>query len=311
MRLPLPPVAQIEPVGPAAAPVLISWAAFRDLLDAQPGLKELQLQGAGDPFAHPRFFDMVTYAAARGVEVTTTSRLLALSEARVEECVASGLRRLDVAPPASSAADCDYLASGSKLRRALRNLRRLATARSRKGVHLPEIRVVLILQRRHLGALEELVRLVRAHGADALVFQHLWHDVSPARRFVEAESLLREDPARLASFFEQAQKVGLELALPRSRSYSGPCEQPWRRLHIGPRGEALPCAKLKTAQRLDLGNMRADGVVRVWNNVAYREFRRRLASDEPPSVCRSCLIYSVKRPGARALPAAPAAAALP
>ena len=37
--------------------------------------------------------------------------------------------------------------------------------------------------------------------------------------------------------------------------------------------------------------MRRDGVVRVWNNDAYREFRERLASSNPPQLCRNCGLY--------------------
>jgi len=300
-QLALPSTAQLEPVGPQSAPMLMSFAAFRDLLAAQPGLQELQLQGAGDPLAHPRFFDMVAYAAARGLEVTTTSPLLRLSDTRLEECLASGLARLDVAPT-----DWDYLGRGSKLRRALANLRRLALARRDRK---PQLRVILMLQRRHLEALPELVRLVRAHGADALVFQHLWHDVSPARRFVEAQSLVNQEcEPHFAKARAAAQEVGLELALPRARSHAGPCEQPWRRIHIGASADALPCAKLKTAQRLTLGNARRAGVAAVWNGEAFREFRRRLASGDLPPVCRRCGIYSTTPRAAGAPRAAPAAA---
>lgn len=303
-QLALPSTAQLEPVGPDRAPPLMSFAAFRELLAAQPQLDELQLQGAGDPLAHPRFFDMVAYAAARGIEVTTTSPLLRLSAARREQCLTSGLARLDVAP-----ADCDYLARGSKLRRALANVRRLASARNGRR---PEVRVILMLQRRHLPVLAELVRVVRVHGADALVFQHLWHDVSPARRFVDAESVLNEDcEAYFDSARAAAEELGLVLALPRTRSHSGPCEQPWRRIHIGATGDALPCAKLKTRQRVTLGNMRRDGVAAVWNGEAFREFRSRLAAGDLPPVCRRCGIYSTKPRGAGALRAAPAAAPRP
>ena len=304
-QLALPSAAQLEPVGAEKAPPLMSFAAFRDLLAAQPQLKELQLQGAGDPLAHPRFFDMVAYAVAKGLQVTSTSPLLRLSDARIEDCLTSGLARLDVAPGAATAAECDYLARGSKLRRALGNMRRLVSAR--KGRARPEIRVILMLQRRHLGVLPELVRLVAAHGADALVFQHLWHDVSPARRFVERESVLGED---CEPHFEPAREVGLTLALPRERSHAGPCEQPWRRIHIGATGDALPCAKLKTAQRLTLGNMRRNGVAAVWNGAAFEEFRRKLGAGDLPPVCRRCGIYST-RPRAAAAPLAAPAEALP
>jgi radical SAM protein with 4Fe4S-binding SPASM domain len=279
----------------------MSFDAFCALLAEQPGLKQLQLQGAGEPLAHPRFFDMVAYAAARGIEVTTSTSLLTISEARIEECVASGLRRIDVAPGAADPSDCDYLKPGSKLRRALHNAQRLVEAKNRHGARHPQIRVVLMLLRRNLDQLAELVRLAREHGADSVVFQHLWHDVSATRRFVEAESLLKADAAKMESYFRQAQaladELGIVLLLPRARgpadarSFPARCDRPWRGIHVGASGEALPCARLKTPQRLNLGNMRRDGVVRVWNSDAYREFRERLASDDPPDVCRGCAVY--------------------
>jgi radical SAM protein with 4Fe4S-binding SPASM domain len=236
---------------------------------------------------------MVANAAGRGIEVTTATSLLTISEARIEECVASGLRRIDVAPGASDPSDCDYLRPGSKLRRALRNAQRLAEAKKRHGAKHPEIRVVLMLLRRHLGALAELVRLAGEHGAESVVFQHLWHDVSVTRRFVEAESLLKEKLD-----FKEAQAIadelGIVLVLPgarRAADFPARCDRPWRGIHVGASGEALPCARLKTPQRLNLGNMRRDGVVRVWNSDAYREFRERLASADPPDICRGCAVY--------------------
>lgn len=283
---PLPPSAQIEPVGPAKAPALMSFEAFRALLAEQPRLEELQLQGAGEPLAHPRLFDMIAYAVSRGIDVVTGSSLLTISDARIEECVTSGLRRIDVAPGAAHPSDCDYLRPGSKLRRALANVRRLVEARkAARRVH-PEIRIVLMLLRSNLQRMPELIRLAREHGADSVAFQHLWHDVCPARRFVEAESLLGEE-LDLRQAQASAAGLGVALELPLVRR----CDLPWRNVTIGASGEALPCPRAKTRERLNLGSMRRDGVVRVWNNDAYREFRERLASDAPPQLCRRCSVY--------------------
>jgi radical SAM protein with 4Fe4S-binding SPASM domain len=289
VELPLPGSAHIEPVGPAKAPALLSVEAFRALLDQQPGLKALELQGAGEPLAHPRLFDMIANAVSRGIDVTTRTRLLTLSDERIEECIASGLRRIDVAPGAVHPSDCDYLRPGSKLRRALANVRRLAAARSNA---FPEIRVVLMLLKSNRERLPELIRLARAHGADAIALEHLWHDQCPARRFVEAESLLKEKPA-LDDARALAVQLGIRLDMPRARR----CERPWRRIHIGAWGEALPCPQARTAQRRTLGNARRDGIVSVWNNDAYRTFRERLASDTPPELCRNCSLYESRPTG--------------
>lgn len=283
LELALPRAAQMEPVGPARAPALMNYEAFRALLDAQPGLKFLDLQGAGEALAHPRLFDMIAYAVSRGIDVATSSSLLTLSDARIEQCIASGLARIDVDPGAAHPSDCDYLRNGSKLRRALKNVRRLASARH--GAR-PEIRVVLMLLRSHLPSLAELVRLARVHGADALVFRHLWHDACPARRFVEAESLLHEN-VDFSAAEQAARAFGIALGLPQP----GRCDRPWRRLHVGASGEALPCHQARTAQRRTLGNFRREGVVQVWNNEAFRELREQLASGQLPALCRTCSLH--------------------
>ncbi len=48
----------------------MKFETFTRIVDQFVGLRELHLQGLGEPMMHPRFFDMVTYAAEQGVEVT-------------------------------------------------------------------------------------------------------------------------------------------------------------------------------------------------------------------------------------------------
>ena len=87
---PLPSFVQIEPVGqcnlrcrmcPIAyrnegeRPAFMPLETFCRLIEQFPALRELQLQGMGEPFLHPRFLDMVRFAAARGIEVSTNTNL--------------------------------------------------------------------------------------------------------------------------------------------------------------------------------------------------------------------------------------------
>jgi hypothetical protein len=46
-----------------------------------------------------------------------------------------------------------------------------------------------------------------------------------------------------------------------------------------------------TPDRVNFGSMAQNSVVRVWNSDAYRRFRERLASDDPPDICRGCAVY--------------------
>jgi hypothetical protein len=47
-----------------------------------------------------------------------------------------------------------------------------------------------------------------------------------------------------------------------------------------------------TPDRINFGNAATDGVVPIWEGPAYRAFRDRLDSDDPPDICRSCAVHN-------------------
>ena len=117
----LPKYLQIEPVGqcnlrcqmcpiqfrkdgpPYGPPAFMAFDTFTRLIDQLPTLEELHLQGLGEPMMHPRFFDMVAYAARKGIQVTTNSNLTLLNPARAERCVTSGLAEVHASLDGASA----------------------------------------------------------------------------------------------------------------------------------------------------------------------------------------------------------------
>jgi radical SAM protein with 4Fe4S-binding SPASM domain len=327
----LPRFVQIEPVGqcnlrcrmcpiqfrsdgtPDHPPAFMSFDTFCSLLDQFPRVTELHLQGMGEPLLHPRFFDMVSYAAARGIEVSTNSNLTVLSERRAEECVRSGLRRMHVSLDGASAETYQYIRVRAKFDRVLRNIRRLTEARARLNSGLPDVQLVAVAMRRNLAELPELVRLARDLQVDVLSVQHLCHDFAeaslpgkykPMRAFVDAETLLHEDPARIEHYFAQARAVAEELQVtlrlptihrrthaPGTRGRSR-CDWPWRGAYLSYAGDAMPCCMVATPDRINFGNMAHESVAEVWSSGEYRAFREKLDSGEAPEICRSCAVYN-------------------
>jgi radical SAM protein with 4Fe4S-binding SPASM domain len=323
MKTALPRFVQIEPVGqcnlacrmcpvvmrgdggPGKPPAFMPFETYCRLVDEFQGATELQLQGLGEPLLHPRFFDMVAYAVSRGLEVSTNTNLTALSRRRAEECVKSGLARLHISLDAADAAAYEYIRIGSRYERVVRNLELLLEARRRLDAARPEIRLVAVLMRRNLDELPGLVRFAHQTGIAALSVQHLAHDFTEAtlppkyasmREFVDAETLTGEDPARIERVFaatrELAVQLGIELRLPRIQQQGARgCDWPWRGAYVAYSGEAMPCCMVATPDRVNFGNMASDGVAAVWDNAHYNAFRERLASEEPPEICRGCSLY--------------------
>ncbi|MBV9354392.1 MAG: SPASM domain-containing protein [Chloroflexi bacterium] len=329
--MPLPGYLQLEPVGqcnlrcqmcpipfredgpPHGPPAFMAWGTFTRILDQLPELRELHLQGLGEPMMHPCFFDMVEYAAARGVTVSTNSNLTLLSSARARRCVASGLEWLHVSIDARSPELYAAIRRRSRLDRVLTNLRGLLQARRELGTNRPHLRMVSVVMRQNLAELPDLVELAAEYGFDALFVQHLCHDFGedslptryrPMREFVDRQTLLNEDLDRIERYFEAARQrarvVGVELRLPRARPRPTAsdatgrqrCSWPWTGGYVSYQGRAMPCCMIATPDRLTLGDVGSASFAEVWDSDAYRDFRDRLASPTPPSICSSCAVYN-------------------
>ncbi|MBV8033176.1 MAG: SPASM domain-containing protein [Betaproteobacteria bacterium] len=322
----LPRCAQIEPVGRPTpsfrrsaialrvdglrnAPAgLLSFDAFCRLVDQLPELEELRLQGGGDPLAHPRFFDMVRYAARRGARVSTTTRLQRFSQARAEECVASGLQCIHVPLDGAGTREYDFSRRGPRYERMLRHLRFLAQARRAKRSLWPQVTLGAVLMRRTVAGIPGIVRLAHEHGADSVVVQRLAEFVESnglsashrrIRQFLEAEALTDADVENASASFAEARavanelNVGLQLPELAHAGTAAPhvCPWPWEGLYVTASGEAKSCfvaAGERTQPQRALGNVLRQGVAAVWSGEAYRELRERHLAGELPVPCSGC-----------------------
>ena len=294
------------PHGPLA---FMPFDRFVALLDQFPGLRELHLQGLGEPTMHPRFFDMISHATQRGFRVSTNSNLTLWSERRARQCAESGLAELSVSLDAADPAIYERIRRGAHFGKVLRNLRRVMAARAAARSQM-DVRIVMVLMKQNLRDLPALVRLAADEGVMRVFVQHLCHDFAegtlpaeykPIRSFVHDETLSGMSGAAIDAAFAEARAIaaasGVELRLPRLSGAPAPrpqpprCDWPWRGAYISYRGDAMPCCMVGTPDRASFGNMIEDGVHAVWHNAAYQDFRARLASPSPPAICRSCSLY--------------------
>jgi MoaA/NifB/PqqE/SkfB family radical SAM enzyme len=291
----------------------MDFDAFTRLVDQFDTLQELHLQGLGEPMMHPRFFDMVAYAANKGVRVSINTNLTLLNARRAELCVTSGLDRIHVSIDGATAETYERIRVRSHLDRVVRNLGLLQDARALHGSDRPAVRMVTVLMRQNLHELPDLVRFAHEWNMEGLFVQHLCHDFGesslpahyrPMRDFVQEQTLLEEDLTRVEHWFAAARstaaELGVDLRLPRSRPRVHPpgtpgrqrCSWPWTGAYVSYQGFAMPCCMISTPDRLNFGNMAEEGVAAVWNAPDFDAFRDRLASDEPPEICRSCAVYT-------------------
>ena len=326
----LPTYVQIEPVGqcnlrcqmcsiqfrrdgpPYGPPAFMRFETFTSIIDQFPDLEELHLQGLGEPMMHPHFFDMVEYAAGRGIQVSTNSNLTLLNEKRAERCVASGLDSLHISLDAATAETYESIRVRAHFDRVVGNIERIVEARRRSGSEKPQLRMVMVIMRQNLQELPDIVRFAHRWSIESIFVQHLCHDFGesslpaqylPMRDFVQEQTLLEENQQRVERYFAEARNVaqdlGIELRLPRTRMKLHPrgtpgperCDWPWRGAYFSYSGYAMPCCMVSTPDRVNFGNLSELGAEELWNGERYQNFRAALSSEEPPEVCQSCSIY--------------------
>lgn len=327
----LPEYIQIEPVGqcnlrcqmcpiqfrkdgpPYGPPALMPLERFRAIIDEIAGLKELHLQGLGEPTIHPQFFDMVRYAVSRGVTVSTNTNMTLLTPERARQCVASGLDAVHVSIDGATAPTYERIRAGARFRRVLRNLKLLNAAKRDLQSQKPSIRMVNVAMRQNIHELPQLVRLAARLEIRSLFVQHLAHDFAesslpshyrPMRDFVQEQTLLCEDEERVIRIFSEARaaarECGVELRLPRVRpAQHAPgtpgrsrCDWPWRGMYFSYDGKSMPCCMIATPDRKNFGGVDQAKASDIWRGAEYEEFRRRLDSDDPPEICKTCSVYS-------------------
>jgi radical SAM protein with 4Fe4S-binding SPASM domain len=326
----LPEYVQLEPVGqcnlrcemcaiqfrqdgpPHGALAFMEFETFTRIIEQFPELKHLHLQGLGEPMMHPRFFEMVSHAAGRGVRVTTNSNMtLLLNKRRAALCANCGLDCIHVSIDGATPETYGRIRKRGRLDRVFRNLDLLLEARAAASAAKPDLRLVTVVMRQNLHELADLVRIAHRFQIPAMFVQHLCHDFSesalperylPMRRFVDQQTLLGEDEQVVERHFAAARRtaseLGIELRLPtlrRDPSSASPgrrrCDWPFSGAYVTYEGSAMPCCMISTPDRLNFGNFKQRDALAIWNSQEYVQFRNQLESGAPHEVCQSCSVY--------------------
>jgi MoaA/NifB/PqqE/SkfB family radical SAM enzyme len=278
-----------------------------------PGPPGIFLGGFGEPLGHPRIGDMVKAAKTTGSEVELISNGILLDEEMTDLLVEAGLDRLWVSIDGASPASYADVRLGDHLPQIIANLERL-NARSSK----PELGVSFVAMKRNIADLPTVLDLSRRLGAarfslsnvepytgdmekEILYGRGVFEPIPAAgamaprmdANILAADALAqmaRSHPGALSAFSPEAGRSGLCPFLHR------------RSASVRWDGRVGPCLPLLHAHTLcinghtrtwpdfTLGSLAERGLNVIWNDPAYRAFRRKL--DEfafaPCTTCNSC-----------------------
>lgn len=280
-----------------------------------PHVREVHLQGLGEPMLSPLFGAMLDDAERLGLRIhfVTNSHFL-------DEGMAARLVRAGADATISIDGACEethqWSRPGNALALVTRALDALLAERRRQPESRFTLRVNTVVTTKNAGELLAILELCGRYGAISLQL------INPGVGKREDEfaraaignhpELLREQIPRLRA---RAKELGVELQIPEyfwprppepaaggaagacaagllsflgaQRLFPGVCRDPWRMVYVDVDGWVRPCCR---ALWVGMGNLIYEPFESLWNNEVYRALRASIHSDNPPAFCRDCTL---------------------
>jgi len=275
---------------------------FVRILDQLPHLEQIKLQGIGEPFLHPRFFDLVREAKRRGIRVfSITNGTLLADENLRRRILDSGLDELLVSIDGATAETQARWRGGSDLDRIVAGLGRLVALRGRK--RRPRIGIWTVANPDNLAELPRLVEIAARIGADCLTYQTqmtAWGKKEWLERLaplvIDPES--PEAQAAFRASGESARRTGLAFTIYRGNRFNRerPCFWPWESCFISAEGYVTRCCIISDPRVHNFGRIDQADFRTIWNCAEYKEFRRAVRENRIPPLCRPCYGESETEP---------------
>jgi MoaA/NifB/PqqE/SkfB family radical SAM enzyme len=290
---------------------LLPLEAFRRLVPAFGTTDLVYLQGWGEPFTHPQFFEMLQIAKAAGCRVGTTTNGVLLDRRCIERLVGQGLDIIGFSLAGVDESN-DKIRKGTHIKKVLLCMEEIHRAKDRYKVDNPEIHIAYMLLRSGLEDLETLPEFLANTGAVQTVVSSLSYVLSPE---MEEESVLAcgaEEYAnlkvRLAEVKREAVKRGADIHFhmvsPLQNHFSCSENIP-QAVVVGSDGSLSPCVmkqiplrgdnhyfingQKRLQQNLSFGNVQQESLRTLLRNKRCRQFIRDFRNGGTPLACQDCL----------------------
>jgi radical SAM protein with 4Fe4S-binding SPASM domain len=286
------------------------FGTFKQVVDELPDLEAITLQGLGEPLLAPDLYRMIEYAAGRGIRIGFNTNATLLSRARAERLIRAGLDWLHVSIDGATPETYESIRDGADFARVRGNLTGMVQAKRDLGAERPALSLIFVAMRRNVAELPAFVRLAADVGVDDVHVQNLSHSFDDAvglpgydaiRAFTLREALWTngDGGSRFDEARAEAERLGIRLRLPRtaeperSRPPGTPgCFWPWEEAYVHHDGKVQPCCMIMGEDRAVIGDVHDEGgFAALWHGEAYRTFRERLLTVDPPEICRGCSLY--------------------
>jgi MoaA/NifB/PqqE/SkfB family radical SAM enzyme len=219
-------------------------------------LIKINLYFWGEPFLHPRLFDMVSYAANRNIGTCVSTNFLLFSEEKAEELLISGLDHLIICFDGVDQQTYEAYRKGGSFDKFLKNMEILSKVRRERNLYSTIVDVQFLVFDYNIDQIEDAKRLIKPFEFDRFTLK------------MDAE---QKEPYNPDTFRSNV-----------------PCYWLWLVPTISWDGTLTPCCDMPPT---NFGNLYKQTFMEIWNGEKYVEARNLYKHADPQrskSMCTFC-----------------------
>ena len=231
----------------------------------------------GEPYLHPRFLELVHYAATKNIYTVTSTNAHFLTTRKAKETVESGLDRILISIDGTTQETYEQYRIGGNLQKVLEGARNLVLAKRELKSRTPHIVFQFLVVRPNEHQINEVKKLADEIGVDEVKFK-----TAQLYDFENGNKLMPID-----SKYSRYKKQPNGQYIIKNELHNH-CWKLWHSTVITWDGKIVPCCFDKDAQHT-MGNLNQQTFSEIWQGDAFNSFRTRILKGRKElDICTNC-----------------------
>ena len=231
----------------------------------------------GEPYLHPKFLEMVSYASQKGIYTATSTNAHYLNEKNARKTIESGLDRLIISIDGTTQETYESYRIGGKLEKVLEGTRQMVALKKELKSKTPHLIFQFLVVKPNQHQIAEVQQLAKQMGVQEV-------------RLKTAQIYDYENGSDLLPTIDKYARyhLGKNGRYEIKNQLLSHCWKMWHSCVITWDGLVVPCCFDKDAHHV-LGNASQTTFTELWNGEAYKEFRGILLKSRGEiEMCKNC-----------------------
>jgi radical SAM protein with 4Fe4S-binding SPASM domain len=231
----------------------------------------------GEPYLHPKFFELVQYAHNKGIYTATSTNAHYLNDEKARKTVESGLDRLIISIDGTTQETYEQYRIGGNLEKVLEGTRNIIKWKKELKSSTPHVIFQFLVVKPNEHQIEDVKRLAEEMGVDEVGLK-----TAQIYDYEEGSDLI--PTIDKYSRYEKQESGRFSI----KNKFVDHCWKMWHSCVITWDGGVVPCCFDKDAE-YQLGDMKKTTFRELWRGKKYHDFRASLIrSRSEIEMCKNC-----------------------